>query len=142
MKSCLLLLLFISAGAELFAQIQITQTDVESIFEPGKSWIDFSTDNPMASMDIGAASSTSQSWTIPNIGWGDTVVTTNVSPASTPYQSEFPDATHAQTATDYFEGYKAAGYTFYKIESGGIYELGTPRRLGSFFTRLDEGAQA
>ena len=125
MKSCLLLLLIISAGTELFAQVQITKADVESIFEPGKSWIDFSRDNPMTNMNVGSASSSAQSWTIPNIGWGDTVVTTNVSPASTPYQSEFPDATHAQAATDYFEGYMATGYTYYQIKSDGIYELGT-----------------
>ena len=125
MRSCLLLFLFISAGTELFAQVQITKADVESVFEPGKSWIDFSKDNPMTNMNVGSASSSAQSWTTPNIEWGDTSVATNVTPASTPYQAEFPNATHAQYGTGYIEGHQASQYTYYRIEDDGIYELGT-----------------
>ncbi len=125
MRSYLLLLIFICAGAELFAQVQITKADVESIFEPGKSWIDFSRDNPMTNMNVGSASSSAQSWTTPNIEWSDTSFSTNVTPASTPYAAEFPSATHTQYGTGYLEGQPASQYTYYRIEDDGIYELGT-----------------
>lgn len=124
MRICLLFIIFIFSTSILKAQIQITQTDAENFFAVGWSWVQSSSDNPQVSMDIGTASASPQSWIIPAISWTDSNVLINVAPASTPYLTYFPSATHSQYTADEFGGYPAVQYTYMRIQNDGIYELG------------------
>lgn len=137
MKKTLLLFL-LSAAALTFAQTPITYSDVENIFASGKAWLSASNDNPQVTMDVGSASSTAQNWTVPNIAWQDTFIAVNTSPASTPYSSEFPTATHAQQTNGSLYGYSGTLYSYYQLDNTALYSLGTVAdvKIGSVDTVL------
>jgi hypothetical protein len=79
----------------LFAQIQITSNDIANTFATGKAWQQ-ETSPDTISMNVGNASGSSQTWTVPANIFSDTALKINISPANTPYAYLFPTATHAQ----------------------------------------------
>ena len=124
MKKLVLFILFFSEAVMLFAQTQITSADVANILAPGNEWIETSNDTVQATMDIGSASGSSQNWTIPNISFVDTIKATNISPSSSPYSSDFPEATHCQYFSGIVEGVPATSYNYYKLANNALFSLG------------------
>jgi hypothetical protein len=124
MKKMLLIIVLLTA-AITFAQSTVTYSDVANIFASGKAWISISNDYPAVPMDVGTASSSAQNWTVPNIAWKDTFLAVNTPPASTPYASEFPTATHAQETKGSLYGYTGTLYSYYRLENNALYSLGT-----------------
>ena len=125
MKTLLLFFVLFIGNSILNAQIQITQTDVQNVFAPGTSWATYSSDSLQTAMNVGVASGSSQSWTIPNISWTQTLNVSNVLPANTPYTAEFPSATHAQYSTGEIQGHPASFYQYFRLESNALYNLGS-----------------
>jgi hypothetical protein len=124
MKKWLLFLLLIPPGL-IFAQSPVTSADVANIFAVGKAWVSTSSDNPQTSMDVGSAGGSSQNWIVPNIAWKDTFTAINISPANTPYASDFPGATHAQYTTGSLYGYSGTLYSYFQLDNNSLYSLGT-----------------
>ncbi len=125
MKIFLWFLIFFIGNLTLNAQIQITQSDVQNAFAPGTSWATFSSDSLQTTMDVGVAGGSSQSWTVPTITWTQTLNTSNVLPANTPYASTFASANLAQYSAGEIEGYQASFYEYYRLEGNALYNLGS-----------------
>jgi hypothetical protein len=124
MKTFFLFFFLIICNVLISAQIQITKSDVESVFTPGTSWATYSADSLETAMNVGTVSGSSQSWTIPSISWTQTLNVQNVSPASTPYTSDFPSANYAQYSTGEVQGYPASFYQYFRLEDNALYTLG------------------
>jgi len=111
----------------LFAQIQITSNDIANTFAPGKAWQQ-ETSLDTITMNVGNASGSSQTWTIPANIFSDTTLRINISPANTPYASIFPTATHVQYSNNIDfggNGNKAAVYEYLRITPDTMWTLGT-----------------
>ena len=110
----------------IFAQIQISSDDVANTFAPGKAWQQESSPDTIT-MNVGNASGTSQTWTVPANIFSDTALKINVPPANTPYSYLFPTATHAQYQyNQFFNGSKNSDtiYAYYKITPDTMWTLG------------------
>ncbi len=110
----------------LFAQIQITSNDVANTFATGKAW-QHETSPDTLTMNVGNASGSSQTWTIPANIFSDTTVNINISPANTPYASSFPTATNAQYSN--FQAFPGNGntdtvYEYLRITPDTMWTLG------------------
>ncbi|MEJ2617403.1 MAG: T9SS type A sorting domain-containing protein [Ignavibacteriaceae bacterium] len=111
----------------LFAQIQITSNDIANTFAPGKAWQQ-ETSPDTITMNVGNASGSSQTWTVPANIFSDTTLRINISPANTPYASIFPTATHVQYSNNIDfggNGNKAAVYEYLRITPDTMWTLGT-----------------
>lgn len=103
-------------SGSLFAQIQITSSDMSNTLAVGKAWYEYNSDSLITTMNVGNASGNSQAWTVPNISYHDTTIRINISPSKTPYANLFPTATHSQYW--YYHsplGYIDTEYVYYKI---------------------------
>lgn len=125
MKTFLLFLFLTIGNILVIAQIQITKSDVESVFAPETLWTTNSSDSLQTTMDVGVTSGSSQSWTVPTITWTQTLNASNVLPSSTPYTSTFASANLAQYSTGEIEGYQASFYQYYRLEDNALYNLGS-----------------
>ncbi|MFZ0453574.1 MAG: T9SS type A sorting domain-containing protein [Ignavibacteriaceae bacterium] len=123
MKKLLLFIFLIQVV--IIGQTPITSADVANIFAIGKAWVSTSNDDPQTSMDIGSAGSSSQDWMVPNIAWKDTFTAVNISPANTPFASDFPTATHAQYTNGSQYGYTGTLYSYFRLDNNSLYSLGT-----------------
>jgi hypothetical protein len=95
-------------------------------------------------MNLGSPGGTAQNWTVPLINWTDTSTIVNLSPASTPYASNFPNATNAQYSTFSDQGYNATNYEYYEITGNALNYVGSVTRYqnGLFDTTIiDTDAQ-
>ncbi len=131
MKKLLLLFCYFMFGFIATAQVQITVTDVSNIFAVGKSWYVLQSEDPMAMMNIGSPGGTPQNWAVPTINWTDTSTIVNLSPASTPYASFFPNATHAHYSTYSYQGNNSTSYEYYEIASNALNFLGMAQHIQS-----------
>jgi Secretion system C-terminal sorting domain len=108
-----------------FSQISITAGDLSNYFGAGNSWFSYrSTDT--VTMDVKSASnSASQTWSMPSVTFIDTTRTDNVLPASTPYSSDFPGATYAQTQS-FSEGTGSVEYyAYYELSNSTLWFIGS-----------------
>lgn len=124
MKTLATLVSWLVISTSLLAQIQITSSDVEGMFAPGKIWHNYSTNNPGVMMNVGTSSSSSQTWTVPIIAYTDSSIDTNVTVSSTPYASYFPSATNAQYFTADSSGFTYTVYSYIRITSDTLESLG------------------
>ena len=111
------------------SQISFSSSDVQSMYAPGKSWRYLENSKLSTTLNVGTASSSAQSWTMPTITYTDTARMDNVLPSSTPYASKFPRATHAQRATFSGDGSTSTYYDFYRITADSVISLGDALRL-------------
>ena len=80
-------------------------------------------------VNIGAPSSSAQSWTFPSITYSDTMRIDNLAPSSSPYASKYPRATHMQRYSYAGGGSTSAYYDFYLIKSDSMINLGGVSRV-------------
>jgi len=123
MLSSAAFVLFLQGAA--FSQISITAGDLPNYFGAGNSWFSYrSTDT--VTMDIGTASNSApETWSMPSVTFIDTTRTDNVLPASTPYSSDFPGATYAQTQS-FSEGTATSEYYgYYTLSSNTLWFVGS-----------------
>jgi Secretion system C-terminal sorting domain len=125
MRKLSLCILLISGTALLYAQTQITSSDVANIYAAGKGFISMNSSDPNTTMNIGSASSSSQNWTVPNITYDDTNTIYNVDPSGTPFFSDFSTATHCQFFSGSESGFSGAFYSYYRLETNAMYSLGS-----------------
>lgn len=111
------------------AQITITMADVQGWFAVGKSWMFYHEDSPATTMDVKAASSSAQSWTLPTVQYTDTTRQDNVAPGSTPYSSEFPSSTHCQRTIQMGDGITFTFYSYSRIVNDSLIFLGEVTRV-------------
>lgn len=142
MKTLLQVSLFLFSTT-IHSQVTITEPDIANIFAVGKSWLQMGSDEPQASMNVGAPSGSSQNWIVPSINWEDTVTLINIAPGSTLYQSYFPAATHAQYASGEVMGFPATLYAYFSLTSAALTALGNVIRIQSttidtFFVEINE----
>jgi hypothetical protein len=111
------------------SQISFSSSDLQSMYAPGKSWRYLENSKLSTTLNVGTASASAQSWTLPTITYTDTARMDNVLPSSTPYASKFPRATHAQRATFSGGGSTSTYYDFYRITADSVISLGDALRL-------------
>jgi len=111
------------------SQINLTVTDAQAFYAPGKSWRYFENTKFNGTVNIGTASSSAQSWSFPTISYTDTVRIDNMLPSSTPYASKFLRATHARRAIQSSGGTTSTYYEFTRITTDSLIELGDVLRL-------------
>lgn len=109
------------------AQITITANNIEQIYQPGNVYV-VSSDTLQRTVDIGSLGSTS--WDFTALQEHYTESSEGVDPSTTPYASDYPNATHAQHYTIgspvSVEGWNYVSVTNgllqhgYASESGGI----------------------
>ena len=109
-----------------FAQITITASDLTNVFGAGISEQTYSNFDSSETMNVGtASSSSSQSWTLPAFTILDSSKIDNVSPASTPYVSDFPGATYAETFSQTDTGITISYYAYLEVSNDSLYAIGT-----------------
>ena len=120
-------------AAPMFAQITITTADMENIYGPGKVHTSVNADDVEAvyMMNVGIASSSVQSWTLPANLYKDTLKLTNAAPTSTPYASMFPLATRAQAAAVVTNEGSMEVYIYVRIANDSLIYMGSVFRLKS-----------
>lgn len=129
MKIAALTMSIILLSSIALSQIQITSSDVQGIYATGKSWRHLENSKFNATLNIGTASSTAQTWTFPTIAYTDTAIMDNVRPLSTPYAASFPRATHAQRARISSGGSTSTFYQYLRVTTDSLIELGDALRL-------------
>lgn len=129
----LLLLVLIFIVQQIYGQITITSSEYASLFEPGKSWLILHADSLIGkSINIGEASGTSQVWTLPAGITYDTTYFSNLPPAGTPFENEFPTATHASYAAIEDEGLLLTTYLYFSITDAAVVSLGAGTEFSGF----------
>ena len=120
-----LIILFCSAAT---SQITLTSADAQSILAPGKSWRNLSASSVNISMNVGAPSSTAQSWQVPVIAYTDTFRLDNMLPSATPYTSQYTRATHARRVIVSSGDMTHTSYSYYRITNDSLFSLGFATR--------------
>ncbi len=128
MRPAIVLLLSILLTSVAVSQISLVSSDAQSFYAPGKSWRAMETSQLTATMNVGTASASAQSWTMPSIAFTDTLLMDNVLPSATPYASSFPRATHAQREVFSDGSSTVAFYNYYRITTDSLIELGWASR--------------
>src|SRR3990172_10578417 len=118
-------------SSEASAQITITTADIQNMFAIGKVQTSVNADDisKVYMMNVGSASSSQQSWTLPAEQYQDTLPITNVAPSSTPYANEFPSATHAQAASVVTNEGQVELYIYVRIANDSLIFLGSVFRI-------------
>ncbi|MGA3245693.1 MAG: T9SS type A sorting domain-containing protein [Bacteroidota bacterium] len=129
MKFAAIFLLTIMLTSLALSQISITSSDVQSFYAPGKSWRFLENSNLSTTFNVGTASSSAQSWTLPTITYTDTARMDNVLPSETPYASKFPRATHAQREIQISGGSTSTYYQFSRMTTDSLFSLGDALRI-------------
>ncbi len=113
-----------------FAQITITVSDLQNLFGAGTTNFTYSNHDSMETMNVGTPStSAAQSWTIPAFVVLDSSILDNVSPASTPFASDFPGATYAETFTETDTGVTLSYYAYLELSNDSLYLIGFVEHL-------------
>lgn len=132
MRKLLLFILFFIVQ-QIYGQITITSSEYASLFEPGKSWLILHADSLIGkSINIGEASGTAQTWSLPTGIKYDTTSFTNIAPAGTPFENDYPTATHSSYAIVEDEGLVLTTYLYFSITDEAVVSLGT----GTVFSGL------
>jgi Secretion system C-terminal sorting domain len=108
------------------AQITITTSDLSNFFGPGTSWFAYQNEDSIETMDVGSASSSAQTWTLPSVTFiiGDSSRADNVSPSATPYAAKFPQASYAQQQIGVQPPYALEYYQYIGISNDSLYVYG------------------
>ena len=112
-----------------FSQITITSTDVQALYAVNKGWRSLQSQTLSISMNIGSASSSSQTWIVPTVAWADTMRNDNLVPSATPYASRFPRATHAQRSSYSYSGTIYTSYHYVRLTTDSLIDLGSASRV-------------
>jgi hypothetical protein len=128
MRSAIVLLFSILLTSLAVSQISLVSTDAQSFFAPGKSWRMMENYQLTATMNVGSASASAQSWIMPSVVFEDTLRTDNVLPSSTPYASKFPRATHAQRQVFSDGSGIMTSYSYDRITTDSLIDLGSASR--------------
>jgi len=129
MRTAAIILSTVMLTSLALSQISLTSSDAQSFFAPGKSWRYLENSNLSTTLNVGTASSSAQSWTLPTITYTDTVRMDNLLPSATPYASKFPWATHAQRVIQTSGGSTSTDYLYSRITTDSIYSLGDALRI-------------
>ncbi|MBF8295510.1 MAG: hypothetical protein HW389_2055 [Bacteroidetes bacterium] len=113
------------------SQISLSSNDAQSYFAPGKSWHHLENSRVTATMNVGTASSSAQSWTTPSITYTDTMRIDNLLPSATPYASKYPRATHVQRSSYSDGGNTFTYYEYFRITADSMISLGDVSRTQS-----------
>lgn len=108
-RRLILIPMFVGLALPAFSQITITSADVNVQFAVGNTLTRY-TDGATTTAHIGSPGATS--WDFSGIQPLEPVVLTSVSPASTPYISQFPGATHALRAPVTVSGISGTLYQY------------------------------
>jgi hypothetical protein len=111
------------------SQISLNPSGGQSPFAPGNSWRYLTNSNLNMTVNVGTASSSAQSWTLPTITFTDTVKMDNLLPSTTPYASNFGWATHAQRMIQTSGGTTTTMYQYYRINPDSMFILGNAVRI-------------
>ena len=131
MRIVIVLLSVIVLSSLAISQISLSSSDAQSMYAPGKSWRHLGNSKVTATMNIGIASSSAQSWTTPSIALTDTLRVDNLLPSATPYASKYPRATHAQRSSYSGGGSTATYYGYFRITADSMIYLGDASRMQS-----------
>lgn len=113
-----------------FAQITITASDLLNLFGAGTTDFTYSNRDSVETMNVGTPSvSAAQSWTAPAFVVLDSSILDNVSPSSTPYASDFPGATYAETFSETDTGVTLSYYAYLELSNDSLYFIGTAEHL-------------
>mgnify|MGYP001171343750 FL=1 len=129
MRTAAILLSAVMLTSIALSQISLTSSDGQLFFAPGKSWRYLENSKLSMTMNVGTASSSAQSWTLPTITYTDTVRMDNVLPSATPYASSFRNATHAQRAIQTSGGTTSTYYQYYTLKPDSMISLGNVLRI-------------
>jgi hypothetical protein len=129
MRTAAIILSAVMLTSPALSQISLTSSDAQSYFAPGKTWRFLENSNLSTTWNVGTASSSAQSWTLPTITYTDTVRMDNVLPSATPYASSFRNATHAQRAIQSSGGTTSTYYQYYNLKSDSMISLGNALRI-------------
>ena len=129
MRIAAILLYTVILTSLALSQISLTSSDVLSLYAPGKSWRYMENSNLSTTFNVGTASSSAQSWTLPTITYTDTARMDNVLPSATPYASKFPGATHSQRAIQISGGTTSTYYQFSRMTTDSLFSLGDALRI-------------
>ncbi len=111
------------------AQISVTAADLPAYFGSGTSWYQWYIDEADILFDVGeATAANAQTWTLPEVAWTDSMVTSSVDPGSTPYHDRFPGAVYAQLQSTSDEGYSLTFYHYFGISQDSVLRLGGASR--------------
>ena len=111
------------------SQISFTSSDMQAMYATGKSWRYLENSKLSTTLNVGTASSSAQSWTLPTITYTDTARMDNVLLSATPYASKFPRATHAQRAVMSDGGSTSTYYQYFRITADSVISLGDALRI-------------
>jgi hypothetical protein len=109
-------------------QIVITQSDVSATLAPGKTY-DSRTDTSGASVNIGSASASAQTWNFTGRNYTRASMAMYANPASTPYSGLFPSATTVGYSKDSSSAGKYESWTYGQLTSTDYLYIGTVTRV-------------
>ena len=131
MRIAVILLSVMVLSSLAISQISLSSSDAQSFYAPGKSWRSLDNSRVTATMNVGIASSSAQSWTIPSIAYTDTLRVDNLLPSATPYASKYPRATHVQRSSYSDGGNTSTYYGYYRITADSMISVGDVSRTQS-----------
>ncbi|MDP2883946.1 MAG: hypothetical protein Q8P51_02860 [Ignavibacteria bacterium] len=131
MRIAIVLLSVMVLSSLAISQISLSSSDAQSYFAPGKSWRHLENSRVTATMNVGIASSSAQSWTTPSITYTDTMRIDNLLPSATPYASKYPRATHVQRSSYSDGGNTFTYYEYFRITADSMISLGDVSRTQS-----------
>jgi len=111
MKKVLGIVLTALCVGSALAQITITQNNAPGV---GMTMSDFSTSSDV---NWSPGSGSNQTWNIASFSYSLRSTSEYISPSGTPYENEFPTASHCVNSG-------GEGYTYYRVANNGIYLLG------------------
>ena len=82
-------------------------------------------------LNVGTASTSAQTWTLPAVTYTDTVRMDNLLPSATPYASKFLLATHAQRGVQISGGTTSTYYQFFRLKTDSMLSVGNALRTQS-----------
>ena len=129
MRTAAIVLSIVLLTSLALSQISLTSSDAQFYFGPGNSWRSMQNTNLSMTMNVGTASSSAQSWTLPTITYTDTSRMDNILPSATPYASKFPNATHAQRSMQASGGSTSTFYQYYRLKTDSMFSLGNATRI-------------
>jgi hypothetical protein len=129
MRTAAILLCTVMLTSLALSQISLDPSAGQSLFAPGSSWKYLQNSNLNMTVNVGAASSSAQSWTLPTITFTDTVKMDNLLPSATPYASNFGYATHAQRMIQKSGGTTTTMYQYYRVKPDSAFILGNAVRM-------------
>jgi hypothetical protein len=109
------------------AQIVLTQSDASAILAAGKTY-DSHVDTSRASVNIGSASSSAQTWNFAARNYGSSYTETYINPTSTPFTGLFPSANVGTYTKDSSSAGKLETYTYGQLINTDYLSVGSVTR--------------